>query len=62
MTSPYGATEMLISDVEAVELGLTDEIDGEPAEAVAARAETKIENHDDPPSVDYAKELAEINA
>ena len=52
----------LFSAIEAVEMGLADEIDGEDAKAVAARAEAKIENHDDPPSVDYAKELAEINA
>lgn len=58
--------EMLISDVEAVELGLADEIDGEDAEAVAARAKVKVHaGHTDNPhsdTTDYSKELAEITA
>ena len=56
--------EMLISDAEAVELGLADEIDGEDAETVAARAkakikpEAKIEPKPDFP--DWSKELADL--
>lgn len=45
--------ETLFSDVEAVEAGLADRVDGEDEEAVAARmtarAEARIENTDDDP-------------
>lgn len=56
--------ETWFSDVEAVEAGLADRIDGEDEEAAAARAELAISNSDNgdkPEPIDWAAYLQEVS-